>query len=97
MKLGAWLTGEGVTREAFASRIGVNEASVSRYINGDRVPRRKIMLRIRKETNGKVTANDFLNEATADADVEEVATTVVVEPPPPSDRRKRTSKSALAA
>lgn len=97
MKLGAWLTNEGVTRDAFASRIGVNAASVSRYINGDRVPRRPIMFRIRKETRGEVTANDFLETTEAAANEVPAGAVAAGDPPPPTDQPKRTSKSAIAA
>jgi transcriptional regulator with XRE-family HTH domain len=49
-----------MTREAFAALIEVEAASVTRYANGDRIPRPAIMRRITKVTDGQVTANDFI-------------------------------------
>ena len=48
-----------MSRDAFAESIGVEEATVTRYINGTRVPRREIMTKITAVTAGDVTANDF--------------------------------------
>ncbi len=60
MRLDDWISRKGMTREAFAALIDVEPASVTRYANGDRVPRPTIMRRIVTATNGDVTPNDFL-------------------------------------
>lgn len=60
MKLGTWLEEKGITREAFAARIETTAPSVTRYVNGERVPRPRIMKRITEVTLGQVTANDFI-------------------------------------
>lgn len=60
MKLASWLEEKNINRRDFAGRIGVSEVAVTRYLNGDRIPRRAHMLRIAEVTSGEVTANDFM-------------------------------------
>lgn len=60
MKLASYLDAKEITRRAFADLIGVSEVAICRYINGDRVPRRKEMARIIDVTGGEVTPNDFM-------------------------------------
>ena len=60
MTLGEYLSWKKLTPEAFAKRIGVSRAAVSRYRSGDRRPEWKVIKRIVKETNGLVTADSFL-------------------------------------
>ena len=60
MRLNEWIAANDMTMAAFAALIGVEAASVTRYANGDRIPRREIMRRITSVTDGKVTANDFI-------------------------------------
>ena len=55
-----FLISRGLTQEAFAELIGSTQESVSRYISGERTPRRDVMVRIIAATDGDVTANDFL-------------------------------------
>lgn len=59
MKLADYLAKTQTTHAAFAARIGVSQAAVSRYAAGHRVPEAPQMLRIVAETAGAVTANDF--------------------------------------
>lgn len=59
MKLAEFLATTRTTHAAFATRIGVSQAAVSRYAAGLRVPEPEHMLRIVAETAGAVTANDF--------------------------------------
>ncbi len=59
MKLAAFLATAGTTHAEFAARIGVSQASVSRYAAGLRIPEPYPMARIVAETRGAVTANDF--------------------------------------
>ena len=68
MKLSDYLRDRDIDTASFAEAIGVSQAAVSRYANGLRFPRPKVMERIVKATRGKVTANDFMQshaEATA--------------------------------
>lgn len=68
MKLGEWLQLNGRSRADFARVIGVEVESVTRYVNGDRVPRPLIMGKIKTETDGMVTADDFMSTQTAAAE-----------------------------
>jgi transcriptional regulator with XRE-family HTH domain len=52
-----------IDRHQFADRISVSAETVRRYLNGDRIPDKKIMGRIALTTGGKVTANDFFGLA----------------------------------
>lgn len=55
-----YLDDEGLSYTEFARRIGTNHArTVERYAKGARYPRPRMMAAIRRETNGKVTADDF--------------------------------------
>jgi transcriptional regulator with XRE-family HTH domain len=60
MDIASWLTSTATTAADFAKRIGVSRQALHRYKTGDRVPRPKMLARIREETDGAVTANDFL-------------------------------------
>lgn len=59
MKLSLYLEKTGLSVSAFAARIGVDHSSVSRYARDERIPGRDVMQRIRAETGGAVTADDF--------------------------------------
>lgn len=63
MKLADYLAQEDLTADAFAESIGTSRESVRRYISGERIPDRKIMLKIALATGCKVTANDFFGIA----------------------------------
>jgi len=60
MQLSEWLQKHGVSQDEFADRIKCDRTSVTRYVNGRRMPRREVLARIVAETSGAVTANDFL-------------------------------------
>lgn len=60
MTLREYLADKAISEGAFAQIIGVKQATVNRYVNGDRTPKQTIMRAIMKATKGKVTANDFL-------------------------------------
>lgn len=49
-----------MSHAAFAKKIGVEQATVSRYANGERFPSPEIILKIVKATKGKVTAADLV-------------------------------------
>lgn len=59
MKLRDYLAATATSHAAFATRIGVSQAAVSRYVSGARIPGPAQMARIAAATAGAVTANDF--------------------------------------
>lgn len=63
MTLAEFLSKKGLSHSAFAEKIGVSQAAINRYAKGRRMPRPAILARIRKETDGIVTANDFMSVA----------------------------------
>lgn len=65
MKLRAWLKAHNMTMEMFADRVGVAHSTVSRLCTGKLFPSRELALAIRKETNGEVTPDDFLEPCEA--------------------------------
>jgi transcriptional regulator with XRE-family HTH domain len=58
MKLSAYLSSLGMSRAAFAAKVGTSRQNVSRWCEGV-TPRRDDMIRVLAETEGKVTPNDF--------------------------------------
>ena len=60
MRLDDWLAAKKLSHEAFADRLECDRASVTRYANGQRMPRPAMLARIERETDGAVTANDFV-------------------------------------
>lgn len=65
MKLAAYLEKNGLTQAAFAEAIGVSVFAVGKYVRAERVPRPQILARIRAQTDGEVTANDFFSDLAA--------------------------------
>jgi transcriptional regulator with XRE-family HTH domain len=63
MKISDWLDKADIADSEFADRIGVSRQALSRYKAGTRTPRPSVLARIRAETNGRVTANDFVPSA----------------------------------
>lgn len=63
MKLRDWLAKEGISPTEFARRLKKPQATIARYVNGDRVPERETMADIAKETGGEVMPNDFYDIA----------------------------------
>ncbi|WP_153005279.1 helix-turn-helix domain-containing protein [Aureimonas ureilytica] len=59
MTLIEYLRTNQIKQDVFALQIGVTQASVTRYANGLRIPRPKIMARIFQATRGQVSASDF--------------------------------------
>lgn len=68
MRLGDWLQTNRITHEAFGAMIGRGHSSVTRYVNGGRMPNRSTLARISEATAGQVTANDFVSTETVEAD-----------------------------
>ena len=61
MKLGAYLSRERLTIQAFGRLVGCSHAHVSRLVNGVRKPSWVLLRRISEVTDGDVTASDFEN------------------------------------
>ncbi|WP_150524002.1 helix-turn-helix domain-containing protein [Roseibium sediminis] len=58
MKLSDYLATEGQSHAQFGERVGVSQAAINRYANGERIPRAEIMAKIEEVTGGQVTAVD---------------------------------------
>jgi hypothetical protein len=75
MKLASFLDGDQealpprpkMTKAEFARRIGATPQLVIAYIKGEAWPGRDKMVAIMRETEGLVTANDFVEAETAGA------------------------------
>lgn len=50
-----------MSHAAFGEKIGATQATVSRYVNGDRFPSPEMIQKIVKATKGKVTAADLVS------------------------------------
>lgn len=67
MRLGEYLSAKGLSAAEFAARIGVHRSTVSRWLepaDADGVvyrPSWEQCAKIRDETNGQVTADDFVD------------------------------------
>ena len=59
MKLKIYLETNGISASSFAKSINVSRQTVSRYVNGYRVPSVSVMKKITDVTDQQVTANDF--------------------------------------
>ena len=60
MKLTPYLKAKKIKRYVFAAKIGVTPSMITAYCEGKMWPGRRIMEEIARETEGHVTANDFL-------------------------------------
>lgn len=63
MKLKDWLAKEGLSPTDFARRLKRPQATIARYVNGDRIPEPPIMAEIVDATGGEVMPNDFYDLA----------------------------------
>jgi transcriptional regulator with XRE-family HTH domain len=68
MTLKEWMSDNGLTDAEMARKLGVSQASVSRYRASRRVPEPIVMKRIEEVTNRAVTASDFIEGAVAKAE-----------------------------
>lgn len=59
MRLRQYLDEHSISVAEFAAQIGVTVQAVYRYLDGDRLPERRIMEQIKEATGGTVTPNDF--------------------------------------
>ena len=57
--LDEWIFNQASTRKKLADNLGISEASLSRYLSGDRVPKPEIMRKIIEVTNGIVNPQSF--------------------------------------
>lgn len=60
MTLSEYLSRHGLHQQAFAERVGLTQSTISRYVSGERMPKRQHLRRIMEETRGLVTPTDFL-------------------------------------
>lgn len=60
MTLEAYLRAKGITHRQFADLVGCAQPTVTRFIQGQRIPSPDLMRAIADKTNGEVTPNDFL-------------------------------------
>lgn len=59
--LSAWLKSKNMPANDFADRIGVHKSTVGRWLDGT-LPQPEHLALIMRETDGAVTANDFMAE-----------------------------------
>lgn len=66
MDLPTWIAESGMTRSEFARRVGVTPGVISDLCNGrQRWINRPLAAAIARETEGRVTANDFVGSPEA--------------------------------
>jgi transcriptional regulator with XRE-family HTH domain len=61
MKLEQYLSETNKKPSVFATEIGVAPSTITRLLKGERSPRLDLIALIQKGSEGKVTANDFLD------------------------------------
>lgn len=59
MQLEQYLIENNIPQTEFAALLGVKQATISRYLAGERIPSKEKMPLINTLTGGMVTANDF--------------------------------------
>lgn len=67
MILKEFLQAEKLTLVAFAPQAGISVQTLHRYVQGHRFPTAENLLRIRLATDGRVTADDFVDQHTGGA------------------------------
>lgn len=60
MSLHTFLIKNGYTQQTFADLVGVHQSAVSKWLQGDSRPSWNIIKKIKEVTDGKVTADSFL-------------------------------------
>lgn len=63
MRLQQFIKGREMTHEAFARLVGVSQATINRYVRGERFPSPEMIRRIGEATGGAVTVSDWYAEA----------------------------------
>jgi predicted transcriptional regulator len=64
MDLGAYRLAKGIGVADLARHLGISLSSAYRYTRGERVPPRNVVVKIRRLTDGAVTADDFYPDET---------------------------------
>ena len=72
MKLKSYLRLFKISNIDFSEKIGISSVSLSRYINGERLPEKSILNKIFKYTDGLVDANDFFLSESLSQDLSEI-------------------------
>ena len=72
MKLKSYLRLFKISNIDFSKKIGISSVSLSRYINGERLPEKSILNKIFKYTDGLVDANDFFLSESLSQDLSEI-------------------------
>ena len=62
MRLREYLRLADVSQTRFAALIGVQQATISRYISGEQIPSTLIVLKVRALTGGTVALDDWAPE-----------------------------------
>lgn len=62
LKLKQYLEKHKITHAAFAEIVGVSQATVNRYVSGERSPSKKMILRIKEATKGFVKVTDWYEQ-----------------------------------
>ncbi|MFD1199547.1 helix-turn-helix domain-containing protein [Brucella gallinifaecis] len=58
-KLKTYLKDNGLSHDAFAKEVDATQATITRYVRGDRFPTPQMIVKIAKATNGEITASDW--------------------------------------
>ena len=69
MNLPSFLLKRQISQAKFAEIIAESPQTVSRYVNGTRIPEPSIMQKIYTATDGLVTANDFYDLPETNGDI----------------------------
>jgi predicted transcriptional regulator len=62
MRLGEYLRSADISQTRFAALLGVQQATVSRYISGTKIPSATVVLKIRELSQGAVALDDWSPE-----------------------------------
>lgn len=67
MTLAEYLISKGISPTKFAAEVGVPASTITRILNGERMPRLETIQKIVAETHGDVTINDFITQIDPEA------------------------------
>ncbi len=63
-KLKTYLKDNGISHDAFAKEVGATQATITRYVRGDRFPAPDMIVRIAVATKGMISASDWYSSLT---------------------------------
>lgn len=66
MKLGTFIKSREMSHEAFGKIVGVTQATINRYVRGERFPSPEMIRRIQDATDGSVTVADWYETEAAE-------------------------------